>query len=171
VLLAGVPLPPDAGAIPGAFRAAVLTDHDPATASTAPVPLLRMFDALPVAARFDVGIVMDPSMPVATFTPIFGNVGFGEQGRAAPGVASAFDALDYFQAAASTNVTVGARVAGTTGPLVLSVGGLAIQANTFTTAVFTQAPNTGGMVHTAALLCVDNAPPHGGLSACQVVVP
>lgn len=170
VVAYGILMGADASVPTIAARVGSFGEHDPATAATALQPLLHVFDALPSAARFDVGIVGDPTMPAATFLPIWGNVGFGEVGTAAAGMAASFDALNYFAGSALPSVDVGARPVGSTGAPTLTLHGLAIADHSYTLSVLTLVmPTPPGTPVPGVMLCADSAPPAGNLSRCLTV--
>lgn len=166
--LFGVGAPIDAGV--ASFGARLLSDHPPGDAPTLAQPLLRVFNAIPAAYNFDVGIVADVTMPATSFEALFGNVSFGNLGHPAPGLAAAFDAQLYFNGSAMTNLTVGARITGMTGAPQLMLSGLSILDHTITTAFLTQHGN-GTAVVPGVLLCSDAAMGPAGYSACAFMAP
>ena len=120
---------------------------------------LRFVHAAPNVPEVNVGLTG------TTFTPIFTNVVF-------PGISAAAGLVNgYVQTAPLTGVTIGVRLASAPTVDALTFSNVSLPANAIATAFAVGLLGETGNQAIGALLCVDNAPASGGLSACTFVPP
>ncbi len=175
LVLSGIPVVPDGGVNPFPFRARVTVDLNP-TMGRAGGTSVRVFDAIPSPAHFDVGIVPDPMGNPDFLIPLFYNVAFGEIGRPPP-MGGDGGVMDYpggyypGSVIPAPGATVGLRVTCPTSPMgcmsLSRVPGLIAPERSITTAFLAlELPMGGPAPLPGAILCRDSDPPVAVFSAC-----
>ncbi|MDP3274623.1 MAG: hypothetical protein Q8Q09_05465 [Deltaproteobacteria bacterium] len=180
VVLQGIPgAMSDGGPSPVALRASVLVDQAPSM-GRAGGSMIRVYDTIPSATRFDVGIVPDPVGNPDFMLTLFYGVGFDEVGRGPPMMAGG-SPVDYpggyypGTIIPAPGATVGLRPACPSGmgcaPLA-RVTGLISPDRSITTAFLALQLPAGAMAPVVgAILCRDSDPPVGPYSACLFRAP
>lgn len=175
LVLSGIPIIPDGGVNPLPFRARVMTDLNP-TMGRVGGTSVRVYNSIPSAARFDVGIVPDPMGNPDFLLTLFYNVGFGEVGRPPP-MGGDGGVMDYpggyypGSVIPAPGATVGLRATCATAPLgcmgLSRVPGLISPERSITTAILALELPMGAMAPVpGAILCRDSDPPVAVFSAC-----
>lgn len=136
-----------------AFTATAYIDESTVAAGQA---RLRFVHAAPDVPPVNVGLTG------MAFTPIFTNVAF-------PGISSAAGLVNgYVQTAPLAGATIGVRLVSDPGVDALTFSNVSLPANAIATAFAVGLLGDGSI---GALICVDNAPATGGLSACTFAAP
>jgi len=143
------------GGIP-AFTATAYVDESAVSTGQAK---LRFVHASPDVPPVNVGLTG------MAFTPIFTNVAF-------PGISAAAGLVNgYVTTAPLASATIGVRLVSAPGVDALTFSNVSLPANAIATAFAVGLLGGAGPTAIGALICVDNAAPAGGLSACSFVAP